>query len=93
MLKDGTLSKQQVDVLNKYIAKYKLPVTKRSEKQNKVESIVLHLQIRLNNPSEIAVKEYCAGEEANEIGAYMNDEQNESMNDDIILQEIGEFNK
>ncbi len=70
MLKDGTLSKQRVDVLNKYIDKYKLAVTKKSKKQNKVEAIALHLRIRLNSPSEIAVEEYCTREEANEIGVY-----------------------
>jgi ATP adenylyltransferase/5',5'''-P-1,P-4-tetraphosphate phosphorylase II len=42
MLKDGTLSKQRLDVLNKYIDKHKLAVTKTSKKQNKVEAIDLH---------------------------------------------------
>jgi hypothetical protein len=48
------------------------------------------MRIRLNSPSEIAVEEYCTGDEANETGVYMNDNQNESTNDDIVLQEIGE---
>jgi hypothetical protein len=72
------------------IDKHKLAVTKKSKKQNKVEAIALHLWIRLNSPSEIAVEEYCTGDEANETGVYMNDKQNESTNDDIVLQKIGE---
>ena len=75
MLKDGTLSKQRVDILNKYIYKHKLTVPKKSKKQNKVDAIALHLRIRLNSPSQIAVEEYNSGEEANEIGDYSSDEE------------------
>ena len=93
MLKDGFLSKQRVDVdvLNKYIDKHKLAVTKKSKKLDKVEAIALHLQIRLNGRSEIvAVEENFNEEETTEIGHYLNDKENESTNEDIVLQEIGE---
>ena len=90
MLKDGSLSKQRVDVLNENMGKHKLAVTKKSKKLDKVEAIALRLQIRLNGHSEIAaVEENFNGEKTTEIGHYLNDKENESTNKDIILQEIG----
>lgn len=44
MLNDGTLAKQRVPVLNKYIEKHNLFAVKTKKKSQKVQAIVDHLQ-------------------------------------------------
>ena len=50
MLNDGTLAKQRVPILDKYIQKHNLLAVKRKNKPQKVNAIINHLHSNQKSP-------------------------------------------
>ena len=92
MLNDGTLAKQRVPVLNKYIEKHNLFAVKTKKKSQKVQAIVDHLQSsakRRDKQTCLQVEDlddYCEVDETDEAFYSSSDE-------DIVIREIGELSE
>ena len=91
-LNDGTLAKQRVPVLNKYIEKHNLFAVKTKKKSQKVQAIVDHLQ----SSAKRRDKQTCFQVEDldNECEIDETDEAFYSSSDeDIVIREIGELSE
>lgn len=52
MLDDGSLEKQRVAILNKYIDHYQLPLVRNKNEPEKLRAITMHLIEQRNNEDE-----------------------------------------
>ena len=88
MLNDGTLAKQRVPILDKYIKKHNLLAVKRGKKSQKVNAIIDHLQS--NKRKRIDEEEYDSEYEYNSEHEYEETLPTCFSDEDMVLGEIGE---
>ena len=88
MLNDGTLAKQRVPILEKYIKKHNLLAVKSGKKSQKVNAIIDHLQS--NKRKRIDEEEYDSEYEYDSEDEYEETFPTCFSDEDMVLDEIGE---
>lgn len=88
MLNDGTLAKQRVPILDKYIEKHNLLAVKSGKKSQKVNAIIDHLQS--NKRKRIDEEEYDFEYEYDSEDEYEETLPTCFSDEDMVLGEIGE---
>ena len=88
MLNDGTLAKQRVHILDKYIQKHNLLAVKRKNQPQKVNAIINHLQSNKKSP----INEEESDNEHESEDVFDEALSTCSSYEDMVLGEIGESN-